>query len=209
MRRVVLVTLALLTVSATANAAVIFTFDTDPFAGSTAPIMPGRQVVGGEPFITFDVTEDVFSFVAPPFDVGPDVLFANDIATNLPPTDVNVIVLQSLDNDADPGTPFLAGNAANLIAAQITAPGAGFFIYFNSNLNLPRLVYSTDLDDNQADLKILARLTNLSAQPGALAAFEADNFQIQQVPEPASVLLLSMAGSALGVRRLRRRKSRS
>ena len=34
--------------------------------------------------------------------------------------------------------------------------GPGFFIYFNSGLDLPRLVYSTDLSDNTADLKVLA-----------------------------------------------------
>jgi len=75
------------------------------------------------------------------------VLFANGLAENLPAGDVNVIVLQTTDDDANPGTPFGAGNAANLIADQVAAPSPGFFVYFNSGLSLPRLVYSPDLSE--------------------------------------------------------------
>jgi hypothetical protein len=121
---------------------------------------------------------------------------------------VNVIVLETLDNDADPTTPFGAGNAANLIAGQITSPGPGFFIYFNSGLNLPRLVFSTDLDDSTADLKVLFRMTNLSDQADALSTFTASNFAF--VPEPSTLMLLAVAGM-LGVGRttLRRRGPRT
>lgn len=186
-----------------ANAATIL-FDTDPFAGSDALTTPGRQVVGGEPFITFDIANDVFAFDQSVFGIS-EILFANDEVGNLPATGVNTIVLRTFDNDADPVTLFGAGNAANLIAEQITASGAGFFIYFNSGLDLARLVYSTDLSDNTADLKILARMTNLSGQSGrdALSSFTADNFTV--VPEPSSLLLFAVAG-ALSARRYSRRK---
>ena len=50
----------LLTVCSTAHATT-FTFNTDPFAGSTALTTPGRQVVGGEEFIPFSIGSDVFS----------------------------------------------------------------------------------------------------------------------------------------------------
>ena len=50
----------LLTVCSTAHATT-FTFNTDPFAGSTALTTPGRQVVGGEDFISFSIGSDVFS----------------------------------------------------------------------------------------------------------------------------------------------------
>lgn len=105
---------------------------------------------------------------------------------------MNIIALQTFDNDGNPATPFAAGNAANLIADQITSPGAGFFIYFNSALDLPRLVFSTDLNDNTADLKILFRMTNLTGQGGrdAIPTFTASNFEITTVPEPATILLL-------------------
>lgn len=184
----VLVAIALLALSPTANATT-FSSLTDPFAGSTALTTPGRQIVGGEPFISFDTAADVFQL----FDVGGGVLFANDVVGNLPTSGVNVIVLQTLDNDANPATPFAAGNAANLIAAQITSPGPGFFIYFNQGLNLPRLVFSTDLNDNSADLKILFRMTNLVGQSDALTAFTASNFAM--VPEPSSFVLMSAAGA--------------
>ena len=173
-----------------ANAAT-FRFDTDPFAGSTALTTPGRQVVGGEITIpNFNIATDIFSLESTVFNAGNQVLFANDVVGNLPTSGVNVIVLQTFDNDSDPGTPFGAGNAANLIAAQITSPGAGFFIYFNQGLDLPRLVYSTDLDDNTADLKILFRMENLAGQAGRdlIPTFKASNFVI--TPVPSTMLLL-------------------
>jgi len=187
----------LMMLSVPASAAT-FTFATDPFAGSDALTTPGRQVVAGEPSISFSIASDVFSFNPSVFGIS-SINFANDLAGNLPTSGLNAIVLQTFDNDANPATPFGAGNAANLIAEQITSPGAGFFIYFNQGLDLPRLVYSTDLNDNTSDLKILARLTNLTGQPGrdAVPTFTAANFAIAEVPEPASMLTLIIAGGAL------------
>ena len=196
---------AVVTIVSTAEADV-FTFATDPFAGSDALTTPGRQVVGNEDFIDFDPAVDFFRLDADTFGVSAPVAFANDIAANLPTSGLNVVVLRSLDNDNDPGTPFNAGTAANLIAAQITDPGPGFFIYFNQGLNLPRLVFSTDLNDNTADLKVLARMTNLLGNPAAMATFEADNFVL--VPEPASLALLTIAGAAWASRRRRHSRDR-
>jgi hypothetical protein len=192
---ILLVVAALLALPATVEADT-FSFTTDPFAGSTALTTPGRQIVGGEPFINFLPSSDVFSFDANIFGVS-SIHFANDVIGSVPTSGVNVIVLRTFDNDNDPTTPFAAGTAANLLAAQITSPGAGFFIYFNQGLDLPRLVFSTDLSDNTADLKVLARMTNLTGQPGrdALADFSASNFAIQ-TPEPTSALLL-ISSSAL------------
>jgi hypothetical protein len=117
------------------------------------------------------------------------------IAANLPTGGVNVIVLQSFDNDGDPMTPFNAGTAANLIANQITSSGPGFFMYFNQGLDLPRLVFSTDLSDNTADLKILFRMTNLSGQGGrdAIPTFTEANFAITTVPEPSTFVMTGLA----------------
>ena len=195
------------TIGGAAHAAVI-TFDTDPFAGSTALTTPGRQVVGNELFVpSFDIATDVLAFDANVFGIN-SIQFANDVVGNLPSSGVNTIVLRTFDNDADPTTPFGAGMAANLIAGQVTSPGAGFFIYFNSNLDLARLVYSTNLDDNTADLKILARFLNLSGQGGrdALALFSADNFAVTQAPEPASLVLLALGGAWSAYRSRRRRE---
>jgi hypothetical protein len=192
--------------SSTATATT-FTFNTDPFAGSTALTTPGRQIVGGEDFITFNIATDVFALNAAVFGVGNTVLFANDLAQNLPTGNVNVIVLRSFDNDANPATPFAAGNAADLIAAQVTSPGPGFFVYFNQGLDLPRLVFSTDLNDNTADLKVLFRMTNLTGQGGrdAIPTFTASNFAL--VPEP-STFLMTAIGVLLTLGYARRRPGR-
>src|SRR5205085_1567087 len=135
-----------------------FRFDTDPFAGTNVLNTPGRQVIGGEDFLSFSISRDVFSMNTAAFGVSGPVNFVNALAPNIPAGGVNVVVLDSFDNDNNPLTPFGAGQAADLIANQITTPGAGFFVYFNQSLDLPRLVFSTDLNDNNADLKILARM---------------------------------------------------
>jgi hypothetical protein len=207
MRRLIpFIAVLFLTINTSANAATI-SFLTDPFAGSDALTTPGRQVVGGEPFIEFNIGTDVFAFNPLVFGID-EILFANDFAGNLPTSDVNVAVLQTLDNDGDPLTLFGAGNAANLIAAQIVESGPGFFIYFNSGLGLPRLVYSTDLSDNTADLAILARLTNFAGQPEVLPTFTEGNFAVTEVPEPATLLLMTTGGAFWATRRLRRRPTR-
>lgn len=194
----------LLTLGTNVQAATIV-FDTDPFDG--AVLTAGRDVIGGETQAPFNIATDVFAFDPAIFGIGDQVLFANDIVGNIPSSGVNVVVLQTLDNDGNAGTPFGAGNAATLIANQITAPGPGFFVYFNSGLNLPRLVFSTDLDDPTADLKILYRMTNLVGESDQLPLFTAANFDILQAPEPSLMLLLSMAGALGGMRRLRRRRA--
>lgn len=178
-----------------------FTFLTDPFEGSTALTTPGRQIVGGEPFITFHTATDRFVFGSRAFGVG-KLTFAKGLAEDLPETGVNVVVLETLDNDGNPATPFGAGTAANLIAARMTDSRPGFFIYFNSVLNLPRLVFSTNLGDNTADLKIVARMTNFLGDPAGMSRFTETNFSA--TPEPSSLLLVA-AGISLAGWRLRKR----
>jgi len=199
------VPLALLVFSATANAAT-FSFLTDPFAGSNALITPGRQVVGGEPSIVFSIGSDTFEFDAAVFGVTPPLTLVNDLAANIPAGGADIVVLRTFDDDSNAATPFGAGSAANLIAAAITSPGPGFFIYFNQGLALPRLVYSTDLNDSTADLKILARLTNLNGQAGqdALVTFQQPNFTT--TPEPSSLILMTAAAAVLAGNTLRRRR---
>lgn len=202
MFRIFLAAAALLTAgSATATTIV---FNTDPFAGSTALTTPGRQVVGNELFLpTFSLNDDVFSFDGSVFGVG-TVTFATDVAANLPTSGLTVIVLQDTDNDNNAGTPFGAGNAANLIADRVTQSGPGFFIYMNSGLNLRRLVFSTDLSDNTADLKILARILDPTgaAAISTLPNFTAGNFNA--TPEPSSFALLGL-GLVFGTAAWRRR----
>jgi hypothetical protein len=190
-----------------ANAAT-FTFNTDPFAGSTALTTPGRQVVGGEPSISFDTSGDVLIFEPSVFSIV-GLSFVNSNLDMMPPSGVNFIVLQVFDDDNNPATAFGAGSAANLIAQKITTAGAGFFIYFNSALNLPRLVFSTNLDDPSADLKILARFTNLAGQPGSLNGFTADNVATTPVPPAAVLMVTPLLLGAVGAKLKRRPRSRA
>jgi hypothetical protein len=190
--------------------ATTFTFDTDPFAGTNVLNIPGRQIVGGEAFVNFSIANDVFALDSSVFGVGSSVHFASGLANTLPTAGANVIVLQNFDNDANPQTPFGAGNAADLIASRVTAHGAGFFIYFNQALDLPRLVYSTDLSSSDADLKILARMLNLNGAEGRnlIPTFTAANFEIttstSTAPEPSNFLMMTAVG-ILGACRILRR----
>lgn len=184
-------------------------FLTDPFAGSTALTTPGRQIVAGETFVpVFNTATDVFLFEAGVFGAYgvTSLSFLNNTIDNVPASGVNTIVLRTFDDDANTGTPFAAGNAANLIAGRITVPTPGFFIYFNQGLDLPRLVFSTDLNDNTSDLKVLARLLNFTGTAGQaqLATFTAANFALQAVPEPGTLLLMGTAGAWFIRRRSRR-----
>jgi hypothetical protein len=188
-----------------------FTFNTDPFAGTNVVNTPGRQIVGGEEFLSFSISNDVYDLDSAIFGVGSAVHFANGLANTLPIAGANVIVLQNFDDDNNPQTPFGAGNAAVLIASRITTPGPGFFIYFNQALDLPRLVYSTDLSSSDSDLKILARMLNLNGANGrnAIPTFTAANFEITAsataAPEPSSVaMLLPVLAACLYVVRRKR-----
>jgi hypothetical protein len=194
------VVVAVLLVSQTSHAATIL-FNTDPFEGTNASD-PGRQIVGGPgtPF-TFDIAVDQFLFDPDVFGID-EILFHNSLSSAVPATGVNVEVVQD-------GPPLAAGVAATRIADQVTSPGPGFFIYFNTGLDLPRLVFSKDLSDPTADLAILARLTNLSGGAGfaLLPTFTEDNFAIAQVPEPATMSLLGVVIAGIAARRLRRRSA--
>lgn len=160
----------------------VIAFAGDPFDGADVS-GDDRQIIGNEDFVTdFDFHRDTYVFDGDDFDVGGHVSFVAVDATDPHaeiPTGSNFIVLLNSDNDDDPTTPFLAGTAANQIADLVDEDGAGFFVYFNSNLQINRLVWSENLNDANADLKIVSRQTDLTGQDAidALALFGEDNFQ--------------------------------
>lgn len=187
-------------------------FSTDPFAGSTALSTPGRQIFAGQErtLPTFSVEQDSFIFDIGAFSAYAvsSLKFLNAPSNAIPGSGFNVIVLQDIDNDGAPATPFAAGTAANVIASRIDTDGAGFFIYKNSMLDVNRLVFSTNLNDANADLSVLARIASPTGQAAidTLPRFTADNF-VATVPEPSSLALIG--AGLVGVAGLRKRQAKA
>jgi hypothetical protein len=199
--------LAIALAAAPPAGAATVTFDVNPLAGAPG-VIPGdgvRQVFGGAEITLpgFDTGTDVFRLDLAAFGVTGPVRLANAPAAGLPAGGVNVVVLQDADNDGNPATAFNAGAAANLIAGAITESGAGFFVYFNSALNVNRLVFSADLSVPTADLAILARIAAPTgdAAVAALPAFTDANFAA--VPAPGALPAFLAALGLLGLARRR------
>lgn len=177
-------------------------FSTNPFAGSTANPDDGvRTIVSSQQLSlpVFNVHGDRFVFDTSAFALNGGLSFASGLSSSLPTSGANLIVIQ------DTSASFNAGQAANAIANALSTDGAGFFVYHNVLLGMNRLVYSTNLNLNTADLAVLARIETPFGGEAlqALDGFNAGNFALTTaVPEPASVALL-LAG--LGVVAARRR----
>ncbi|MDT7838183.1 PEP-CTERM sorting domain-containing protein [Aquabacterium sp. OR-4] len=180
------------------------TFSTNPFAGSSANANDGiRTIVSSQQLSlpAFDVNSDRFVFDPSAFALGGGGLsFASGLSSSLPGSGANLIVVH------DTSASFNAGQAANAIANAVSTDGAGFFVYHNALLGLNRLVYSTNLNLNTADLAVLARIESpFGAQAlQGLGSFTAGNFALTSaVPEPASLGLLLMGLGVVLARRQR------
>lgn len=177
----------------------VFAFSGDPFRGEDVSA-PDRQIVVGEDAIEdFDFATDRYLIDAVDFGLPEEVRFATVDTTDPDaaiPEDANVVVVLNADNDADAETPFLAGTAAGEIAALTDASRPGLFVYFNSTLDLNRVVYSADLASAEADLSVLSRQTDLTGTDAvdALAAFSAENFEFGEVVEPGGDALVGTDG---------------
>jgi serralysin len=157
-----------------------FVFDGPRFNGGNVNETDNvRQVINAPDIIKdFNVWQDQIQLDQSDFGIGNDINFFSGTAAGLPESGVNLIILHDIDNDGNAATPFNAGAAASLIAANVDTGGAGFFVYFNSALQFDRLVYSSDLSSATADISVVANLTNLSGQTGldALHQLSAMNF---------------------------------
>ena len=164
----------------------VFAFDSDPFGGQDVSA-PGRQIIGEEDAINdFDFDEDTYRLNATDFNVIGDVSFvAIDLGAENASiaSGTNIIAVLNSDNDNNPDTPFLVETAANQIAELVAEDGAGFFVYHNSDLKVNSLVYSSNLNDTSADLKIVSRQTDVIEQSAidVLDSFSAANFEFEAV----------------------------
>ena len=73
------------------------------------------------------------------------------------------------------------------------------------------MVFSKDLSDSNADLKVLARMLNLNGANGRneLSTFPASNFTMTSgVPEPSSLTMMAVGLVGVGCYFLRRNQSR-
>ncbi len=178
-----------------------FTFNTDPLAGTIARNVPQRLLIGGEQFIPFNPATDIFAFGPVIFGGDTQIHLANGAVDSLPAS-ANVVVLQTLDDDNNPQTPFGAFNAADLIAGKVTAHTPGVFIFFNQDLQLSELIYSDDLASNQADLRVLVRMIGQFGQEAIqeLPAISGDNFAMADPPSPApEPSTIGLFGAAIGM----------
>jgi hypothetical protein len=189
-----------------AASAATFAFNTDPFIGTNADPNDGvRQISTGTAGLgarllvpEFDFAADRFAFSIPAFGLERGLVFQGAPVQDLVPSGPgkpNVVVLQTTDDDSDPGTPFGAGNAASLIAGALDESEKGFFIYHNSGLMVNRLVFSRDLSDPTADLAILAAI-EAPTGPDAIAQlpqFSSENFAFVPLPAAAPLLAASLA----------------
>ena len=160
------------------------------------------RIEQGQPTVNvaeFDTGSDRYNIFADTFGVVDSLVFQNVFADSGNVIDgANVIVLQNSDNDSNAGTVFNARSAAGVIAGNTGADRAGFFVYFNSALNINRLVFSTNLNDSLALLTILAaNLSPVGADAIAqLPTFSERNFEFSEVPIPGA-LPLFLAGLGL------------
>lgn len=118
------------------------------------------------------IGEDRFVFDTEVFGVTGNKKVSVSLAADIK-AGANVIVLQDTDNDANAATVFNAGAAASLIAENVDVDGAGFFVYWNSALGINRLVYSENLNEATADIRVLANINTLA---GAEAIAALDDF---------------------------------
>lgn len=130
----------------------------------------------------FDLTRDRFNLEATAFQVNESLTFVNSTIEALPPAGFNVIVLQTADDDSNAATAFNARSAARLIGTATTESRPGFFVYFNSGLQVNRLVFTPDLSNGESPLTVLCALNNLTGTAAieALPLFSLRNFFFQQ-----------------------------
>ncbi|MEM9837873.1 MAG: VPLPA-CTERM sorting domain-containing protein [Pseudomonadota bacterium] len=152
---------------------------------------------------SFDTATDRFLIATDSFGFDDSLKFLNTDSNGIDDI-ANLIVLQDSDDDNDMNTVFNARSAARLIGAGTDVDRDGFFVYYNSALNINRLVYSSNLADGNASFQIIAAILDPTGQNAiaALPTFTDANFG--QVPVPAAAVLFGGAMAGFGALRRKR-----
>ncbi len=138
---------------------------------------------GGDTITDFAIAEDRFGLDAASFGVAGEVAFQN-VARDGEGTDAALVgVLEGQNVYVLQGTfEGNAGGAADALAEALAGgvdEGGGFFVYFNTNLNVNRLFFAEDLDNVDGGIQQLANLgdaTDVADALDDLADFSAENF---------------------------------
>lgn len=162
-----------------------YVFSGDPFNGTPVDTTDGERAIVNTPDSTPDFDPRRDNLVAR-FGIERPRTFVNGTLEELQAAAAsgvraNTVVIQGTgDADIDDGDVFLAGTAATAIAKSgVAAPGPGVFVYWNSNLQINRLVYSSDLSDPTADISILLNVDTVTGEQAldVLPHYRADTFR--------------------------------
>lgn len=146
-----------------------------PFLGMNVSA-DGKQIVNQpDELKDFCIAKDCFLLNAADLGINRQLTFISGTATELTASsvkDANVVVIQGIFTSASA--------AASAIAQTGSAHGPGAFIYFNENLQINRLVYASDLGNQDTELSTLANIRSLTGEAAlnALPTFSVNNFTL-------------------------------
>lgn len=198
-----------LKLSALAGLAAVLFSATGIAAAATVPIQNNQDRLN---LADFDTDADVFQLHLGSFGITDGLNFTSLLDSTTDIGDLaNLVIVVKTDDDNDLSTGFNARSALGVIADSTDTDRAGFFIYHNQGLSINRLVFTENLNDGSASIRILAAILDPVGNEAIarLSAFSAANFEAAPVPLPAALPLFASALAGAGVLRSRRKKAKA